>query len=79
MWFVSTIYNVCFRLSKVFTPNGDGYNDLWKIKIWIILPKTNLFIFNRYGKLLKQLNTSDLGWNGTLMEFHYLLMIIGLN
>jgi gliding motility-associated-like protein len=38
--------------------------------------QTNLFIFNRYGKLLKQLNTSDIGWNGTLMEFHYLLMII---
>jgi hypothetical protein len=41
--------------------------------------QTNLFIFNRYGKLLKQLNTSDLDGMEPLMEFHYLLMIIGLN
>ncbi|MFV8333902.1 choice-of-anchor L domain-containing protein [Flavobacterium sp. GSP14] len=50
---------------RFFTPNGDGYNDLWKIKNMDNFAQTNLFIFNRYGKLLKQLNTSDIGWNGT--------------
>ncbi len=51
---------------RFFTPNGDGYNDLWKIKNIDNFTQTNLFIYNRYGKLLKQLHTSDVGWNGTL-------------
>ena len=50
---------------RFFTPNGDGYNDLWKIKNINNLAQTTLFIYNRFGKLLKQLNTSDFGWNGT--------------
>lgn len=48
-----------------FTPNGDGYNDTWKIKnLNVDYPNSELFIFNRYGKLLKQLSAFDEGWNG---------------
>ena len=50
---------------RYFTPNGDGYNDFWNIKNLNNLPQSTLFIFDRYGKLLKQLITSDIGWNGT--------------
>ena len=50
---------------RFFTPNNDGYNDSWKIKNLDILPKFSITIFDRYGKLLKQLNTTDSGWNGT--------------
>lgn len=50
-----------------FTPNGDGYNDTWKVKG---IGKghyenTIVFIFDRYGKLLKQITSDDEGWNGT--------------
>jgi gliding motility-associated-like protein len=53
-----------------FTPNGDGYNDTWFIDN---LDKRNLensiiSIFDRYGKLLKQINGSGEGWNGTFNE-----------
>lgn len=47
-----------------FTPNGDGYNDTWIIK----LPENYngiISIFDRYGKLLKQLSTQSSGWTGT--------------
>ena len=52
---------------KYFTPNNDGYNDTWFIKN---LDKRNLenstiTIFDRYGKLLKQLTGLGDGWNGT--------------
>jgi gliding motility-associated-like protein len=50
---------------RYFTPNNDGYNDVWKIKNLETLPKSTLYIFDRYGKLLKQLTVLSNGWNGT--------------
>ncbi|WP_281228462.1 T9SS type B sorting domain-containing protein [Flavobacterium aquiphilum] len=50
---------------RFFTPNNDGFNDTWKIKNLDALPKSTITIFDRYGKLLKQLNESNNGWNGT--------------
>lgn len=51
---------------KFFTPNEDGYNDRWNI---IGLGEENagakIYIFDRYGKLLKQLSPSAQGWDGT--------------
>jgi gliding motility-associated-like protein len=49
---------------RFFTPNGDGYNDVWKIKNLDLFPKAVITIFNRYGKLLKQINGNSAGWNG---------------
>ncbi|MEZ4853262.1 T9SS type B sorting domain-containing protein [Flavobacterium sp.] len=51
---------------KFFTPNGDGYNDTWNIA-GLNQPEAKLYIFDRYGKLLKQLSATDdsLGWDGT--------------
>ena len=50
-----------------FTPNGDGYNDTWHI-YGINTPsqsESKIYIFDRYGKLLKQLLYDSLGWDGT--------------
>ncbi|MDI1256399.1 MAG: choice-of-anchor L domain-containing protein [Flavobacterium sp.] len=46
-----------------FTPNGDGINDTWKIPVVSDLPGVRLFIYDRYGKLLKQLQVSQ-DWDG---------------
>jgi gliding motility-associated-like protein len=50
---------------KYFTPNGDGHNDTWNIT-GMDQSDAKLFIFDRYGKLLKQLSatTASEGWNG---------------
>tara|TARA_R110002049_G_scaffold309282_1_gene520038 strand:- start:7758 stop:13505 length:5748 start_codon:yes stop_codon:yes gene_type:complete len=52
---------------KFFTPNGDGNNDTWQIKGISSNFQTNssIYIFDRYGKLIKQLNSLEDGWNGT--------------
>jgi gliding motility-associated-like protein len=52
---------------KFFTPNGDGYNDYWNLKgaNKDFNSKSIIFIFDRYGKLLKKINPSDEGWDGT--------------
>jgi gliding motility-associated-like protein len=60
----------CYEVSKVitlwqyprfFTPNNDGYNDSWGIKTH---QKIIVDIFDRYGKLIIQLQTNE-RWNGT--------------
>jgi gliding motility-associated-like protein len=53
-----------FSISKYFTPNNDGINDTWLIPEMKDYPGSNVKIFDRYGKLLKQLNAGIIGWNG---------------
>ena len=60
-----------------FTPNGDSFNDVWTIKNLDLFPKSTITIFDRYGKLLKQLNSDSPGWNGNFNGVLYLPMIIG--
>ncbi len=50
---------------KFFTPNGDGNNDTWNIKGIFTQPTATIYIFDRYGKLLKQLSPTSRGWDGT--------------
>ncbi|WP_417289818.1 T9SS type B sorting domain-containing protein [Corallibacter sp.] len=49
-----------------FTPNNDGDNDTWQISGIDNQPDAKIYIFDRYGKLLKQLNPTGSGWDGTL-------------
>ncbi|WP_264521934.1 T9SS type B sorting domain-containing protein [Flavobacterium sp. N1994] len=50
-----------------FTPNGDGYNDYWNVKgvSADFNYHSTIYIFDRFGKLLKQIGTTGLGWDGT--------------
>lgn len=52
---------------KYFTPNGDGYNDYWNIKNLDKrgLQNSKIYIFDRFGKLVKQVTPNGLGWDGT--------------
>jgi gliding motility-associated-like protein len=49
---------------KFITPNDDGYFDTWHITGVETLPGTIIYIFDRYGKLLKTLTSNSPGWNG---------------
>lgn len=51
---------------KYFTPNGDGYNDYWKVKFSEFEPNMKTYIFDRFGKLLTGFTSESLGWDGTL-------------
>ncbi|ESU28541.1 hypothetical protein FLJC2902T_19140 [Flavobacterium limnosediminis JC2902] len=49
-----------------FTPNGDGHNDTWNV--WSLSgnqPNSEIMIFDRYGKLIKQIVPAGSGWDGT--------------
>ena len=54
---------------KFFTPNGDGIHDNWRI-LGIredFQPNSRVYIFDRYGKLLKELDPVTEGWDGTYL------------
>ncbi|TDE43875.1 T9SS type B sorting domain-containing protein [Flavobacterium rhamnosiphilum] len=51
---------------KFFTPNGDGFNDTWKIKLSYFEPGLKIKIIDRYEKFIKELQYNDSGWNGTM-------------
>ena len=48
-----------------FTPNGDGYHDTWNIIGLASQTDAKIYIFDRYGKLIKQIAAQGEGWDGT--------------
>jgi gliding motility-associated-like protein len=54
---------------KYFTPNGDGIHDTWNI-VGLDQPDAKIFIYDRYGKLLKQITpiATSQGWDGTYIN-----------
>jgi gliding motility-associated-like protein/uncharacterized repeat protein (TIGR01451 family) len=54
---------------KYFTPNGDGINDTWIIPTFNTIAMSKIYIFDRFGKLIKEMTASGAsgsGWDGTL-------------
>lgn len=54
-----------FFIPSLFTPNGDGINDSWRIKGLENYPNSNIQIFDRYGRNVYQsyLNSNEI-WDG---------------
>lgn len=50
-----------------FTPNNDGFNDTWQIQgvSANFYPTSLIYIFDRFGKIITQINAADTGWDGT--------------
>jgi gliding motility-associated-like protein len=53
--------------NKYFSPNNDGINDYWKILgvDGTFFSNSKVFVFDRYGRLLSQLDNNSPGWDGT--------------
>jgi gliding motility-associated-like protein len=63
---LSSISFFALSYPKFFTPNGDGFNERWRIDNLDKkgLENSRIYIFDRYGKLLQQILASGDGWNG---------------
>jgi gliding motility-associated-like protein len=48
-----------------FTPNGDDINDNWNIVGLQYDNTAKIYIFDRQGKLIKQISPQSKGWDGT--------------
>jgi gliding motility-associated-like protein len=52
---------------RFFTPNGDGINDYWQFNpspMHSQIRLQSIFIFDRYGMLLSQIDPGSKGWDG---------------
>ena len=53
---------------KFFTPNNDGKNDFWNLNGFdsTRYSASDIYIYNRFGKLIYKIETNQIGWDGTL-------------
>lgn len=59
---------IIITIPEFFTPNNDGNNDYWIIKGLLYYPNAEVKIFDRYGKLITNLNSIKYSWDGTNNE-----------
>ena len=52
------------EIPRFFTPTGDGENDTWAPRNTQQYPNIHTLIFDRYGRLLKELSQGQ-SWDGT--------------
>ena len=62
---VLIVYAPNIDIPSGFTPNGDGSNDVWNIRLLEKFPNASVQIYNRWGQLLyEQPNGYTVPWNG---------------
>ncbi|WP_318311673.1 T9SS type B sorting domain-containing protein [Flagellimonas crocea] len=49
----------------IFSPNGDVLNETWQVEGLSTLNSPIVTIYDRYGKLIKQMSEFDAGWDGS--------------
>ena len=50
-------------IPEIFSPNGDGNNDIFRIR-GVGIVQITCEIYNRYGERVYQIKTPDGSWNG---------------
>lgn len=58
---------IAIGFQKFFSPNGDNINDYWNIIGAELYSDAQLFLYDRYGKLLVQIAPQGQGWDGTIL------------
>ncbi len=60
-----SIIEPVFTAPNVFSPNGDGINDVWVVPMLSLYPDCIVDIYNRSGQLIFHSNGYAIPWNGT--------------
>jgi gliding motility-associated-like protein len=64
--------------ANVMTPNGDNFNDFFKIRGLESFPGSQLYVFNRWGKLIYESSDYQNDWNGESCPdgvYYYILRV----
>lgn len=62
---IASMETVHFVIPTFFTPNGDTVNDTFSLEGIEYFNTSEVSIFDRYGKLIKNTKNSPLSWDGT--------------
>jgi gliding motility-associated-like protein len=57
-------FSAVIDIPAYFSPNGDGYADLWTVHSIVFYPEAKVDIYDRYGKFLAELSKTNLSWDG---------------
>ncbi|RKY46880.1 MAG: hypothetical protein DRP86_08470 [Candidatus Neomarinimicrobiota bacterium] len=71
----------CLEIPTVITPNGDGYNDVWRIRNIEMYPNASVQVFDRWGKVVYHSQGGySQPWDGTykgkllpMDSYHYVI------
>lgn len=53
------------HVPNAFSPDGDGINDLFRVKIQDDISDYRMVIYGRWGQLVYETRQPEAGWNGT--------------
>src|SRR5207248_1499216 len=69
-------YDDCCKpfIPDAFTPNGDGKNDLFRLRYKGDISKLEFSVYNRFGERIFVTTNVDDGWDGT---YHGVKMDMG--
>ncbi|RLD89390.1 MAG: hypothetical protein DRJ29_16560, partial [Bacteroidetes bacterium] len=81
---VGFTHESCLVIPNAFSPNGDGFNDMWLIEGIELYPEVDMRIFDRWGsRVFYTPNAAGEQWDGTfdgrhlpIDSYHY---VINLN
>lgn len=59
-----------YKLPNVFTPNGDGVNDVFIPYPYKFVEKVDMKIYNRWGVLVYETTNPDINWDGKDKSSH---------
>jgi gliding motility-associated-like protein len=54
----------CLRVYEIITPNADGRNDTWKMGNAELYPDAEVFVYNRWGRLVFHTRNATDEWDG---------------
>lgn len=64
-YLIEVLEQYSLDVPQVFSPNGDGVNDLIFAKGWGLKELLSFKIFNRFGEVVFESQDFDQGWDGT--------------
>lgn len=62
---VEVLDGVRIAVPEAFTPNGDGVNDIVRLRLKGQYTQLDFSIYNRWGELIFSSNDENIGWDGT--------------
>lgn len=63
--FLISVSESMLQVPNVFTPNGDGTHDEFRV-VYRSIQEFNIWVYNRWGHLVYKSNDPSKGWDGTI-------------